>query len=1209
MRYIDSWLTGLGLDYIIPKLKANGITTPKKLAQLSLLDMYEVVGVEDSEDRKKLYFLIQRLQTILSNKSDQSGAGGLNNDEDDDPAPPPELPSPTQKKNLRAPPPPPTTTINEDLMKSTGTEKSSEDDLRVLRKNRRTTMDTSMLGSLSQRGGDSGKGNTEGISGGAVAAKAEAASRIARRSSHIPQIERSTSAELNNAGSDFRGPVAVPTNAFARKLTLNTSGKETGSGSSQNSPLGDGGATGAASNRRVESKIRAPAKPSASDAKTAADKQALLLQKQKQLAAEEEALRKLQRSNSMGKVNKSIRTTAPSPPASPPRVPPPPLALPSKSYGIAGLPVKATSAAGGSNNVREERTRSPPPPYDWQEPEKPTSARGAVPVPAAAPPATAAASKPRPSYPPARASPSTVDSEPEYTDTDSYDYYDPTRQPQADGGGIGEFEDEEYDEDDGRSDEIVDMAIRVVVRKRPISKRELANGDRDVMEVSRRGRVQVHEPKTKVDLTKIIETQEFRFDDAFEAHETNEVIYGRTIKNLVSFVFDGGKASCFAYGQTGSGKTFTMMGCRPEAPAEAVVNAGLYVLAARDIFAMAKEPQYKRLRVFVSCFEIYGGKLFDLLNQRGVVKCLEDAKQQVQLPGLTEHQVRDVNDLLDLMAQGHTQRSTGSTGANAESSRSHMVMQILLREPEPTAPAHQRVRGRPNISIVAPPASGNQGAVGGKLSFIDLAGSERGADTTHNSKQTRMEGAEINTSLLALKEVIRSLERKHGHTPFRGSKLTQVLKDSFVGEKTRTCMVACVSPSHSNCEHTLNTLRYADRVKEHQSSSSGNGSAGPHHVGSSNYDSMAYDAGSARPQTANSAMSGGNPGVAAGGGVTAKSRPNTASSRPATASPPAAADNSRVRRGTDSSNNSDVSFSSRPPSSGNVVGGMKPPSRIATAGSSIPSGRSASVSTASSRREKENANLQQVPPSPIRAVTKEALQRKASAPNARQGSVPRGAVLSPGGVASQQGPPASPSAKKMLRHQSSPVLPSDRRTSMGSQRTSAPVAPPQQSGSNSRRSSTGDSGRRTAAAAAADDSFNYDNPMKGGRGSVGSAGGGSRNSSRLSAGAGDSDVEEVSFTRSDGGGDEEERNGDPFDSTELIQKTVGLLSAHKSAIAEMVEVMKEEMELVQAMENIDERDSDRYIERLARLLSTKSDAISSLRGELNSFQKYRSAMY
>lgn len=42
MRYIETWLTGLGLDYIIPKLKAQGITTPKKLAALSLRDIYEV---------------------------------------------------------------------------------------------------------------------------------------------------------------------------------------------------------------------------------------------------------------------------------------------------------------------------------------------------------------------------------------------------------------------------------------------------------------------------------------------------------------------------------------------------------------------------------------------------------------------------------------------------------------------------------------------------------------------------------------------------------------------------------------------------------------------------------------------------------------------------------------------------------------------------------------------------------------------------------------------------------------------------------------------------------------------------------------------------------------------------------------------------------------------------------------------------------------
>ena len=104
----------------------------------------------------------------------------------------------------------------------------------------------------------------------------------------------------------------------------------------------------------------------------------------------------------------------------------------------------------------------------------------------------------------------------------------------------------------------------------------------------------------------------------------------------------------------------------------------------------------------------------------------------------------------------------------------------------------------------------------GRLTFIDLAGSERGADTSKESRATRLEGAEINTSLLALKEVIRALATgdSMAHIPFRGSKLTQVLKESFVGKNSRSVMVACIAPNISNCEHTLNTLRYADRVKE-----------------------------------------------------------------------------------------------------------------------------------------------------------------------------------------------------------------------------------------------------------------------------------------------------------------------------------------------------------------------------------------------------------
>ena len=94
-----------------------------------------------------------------------------------------------------------------------------------------------------------------------------------------------------------------------------------------------------------------------------------------------------------------------------------------------------------------------------------------------------------------------------------------------------------------------------------------------------------------------------------------------------------------------------------------------------------------------------------------------------------------------------------------------------------------------------------------------MAGNERGADTYDHDVQTRIDGAEISKSLLALKECIRALDQDKKHVPFRGSKLTMVLKDSFIG-KCKTVMIGAVAPTLENCEYTLNTLRYADRVKE-----------------------------------------------------------------------------------------------------------------------------------------------------------------------------------------------------------------------------------------------------------------------------------------------------------------------------------------------------------------------------------------------------------
>ena len=109
-------------------------------------------------------------------------------------------------------------------------------------------------------------------------------------------------------------------------------------------------------------------------------------------------------------------------------------------------------------------------------------------------------------------------------------------------------------------------------------------------------------------------------------------------------------------------------------------NLGLYYLAALDIFDMVKRPEYRHLSVQVSLFEIYGGKLFDLLNARKQLKCLEDSKGKVCFPGLTEHQVDGPDDLMKLIEEGATNRSTGTTSRNADSSRSHAVLQLKLRK-------------------------------------------------------------------------------------------------------------------------------------------------------------------------------------------------------------------------------------------------------------------------------------------------------------------------------------------------------------------------------------------------------------------------------------------------------------------------------------------------------------------------------------------------
>ena len=246
-------------------------------------------------------------------------------------------------------------------------------------------------------------------------------------------------------------------------------------------------------------------------------------------------------------------------------------------------------------------------------------------------------------------------------------------------------------------------------------------------------------------------------------------------------IFNDGIVTIFAYGQTGSGKTFTMV--------------ALQDLAIGDIFKLA-ENDYSDLepQISLSFYEIYSGRVLDLLNNKKRLTVLEDHNNKIQVKGLQEMDVSSEAELKDAIKYAHSVRTTHATQANDTSSRSHAICCVNIRD-------------------------GN-GSILGKFLMVDLAGSERAQDIKSNNRERRAEGAEINKSLLALKECIRALHDARGggdsHLPFRASKLTMVLRDSFIGTKKNIWigMIACVSPGYSHADHTLNTIRYAERLKE-----------------------------------------------------------------------------------------------------------------------------------------------------------------------------------------------------------------------------------------------------------------------------------------------------------------------------------------------------------------------------------------------------------
>ncbi|KAL9676425.1 hypothetical protein QQ045_004639 [Rhodiola kirilowii] len=345
--------------------------------------------------------------------------------------------------------------------------------------------------------------------------------------------------------------------------------------------------------------------------------------------------------------------------------------------------------------------------------------------------------------------------------------------------------------------------VQVLLRCRPFSEEELRTNAPQVVTCNDYQReVAVSQNIAGKQIDRI-----FTFDKVFGPSAKQKDLYDQAVVPIVNEVLEGFNCTIFAYGQTGTGKTFTMEGdckrakCGPNG--ELPPGAGVIPRAVKQIFDML-ESQNAEYSVKVTFLELYNEEITDLLAPEELSKFVSEDKQKKQLPlmedgkggvlvrGLEEEIVTNANEIFTLLERGSAKRRTAETLLNKQSSRSHSLFSITIHIKESTPEGEELIKC-------------------GKLNLVDLAGSENISRSGAREGRAR-EAGEINKSLLTLGRVINALVEHLGHVPYRDSKLTRLLRDSL-GGRTKTCIIATVSPAVLCLEETLSTLDYAHRAK------------------------------------------------------------------------------------------------------------------------------------------------------------------------------------------------------------------------------------------------------------------------------------------------------------------------------------------------------------------------------------------------------------
>ncbi|CAK7913484.1 kinesin-like protein Cin8p [[Candida] anglica] len=396
--------------------------------------------------------------------------------------------------------------------------------------------------------------------------------------------------------------------------------------------------------------------------------------------------------------------------------------------------------------------------------------------------------------------------------------------------------------------------IQVIVRCRGRNSREIASKSPIVVEVPESGNsVTINPEQHPTDFLTSMNSKTYTVDQVYGAQTDQASVYTRVALPLFRDFFGGFNVTILAYGQTGTGKTYTMCGDTTTTSITSTSNtstpsltedAGIIPRVLTELFANLKRNVDDDFIVKCSFIELYNEELRDLLeddsNNGGgstptsnKLRIFESKRresspkgdnQSIIIQNLQEIHVTDAKIGLEILRKGLCKRKTASTKLNDVSSRSHTIFTINL---------YKKLTNN----------GGNEDQFKlSKMNLVDLAGSEN-INKSGAMNQRAKEAGSINQSLLTLGRVINSLSDREdtnnnnnnnstttntsrtnssnnhmnssnnsNHIPYRESKLTRLLQDSL-GGKTKTALIATISPAKINTEETTSTLEYASRAK------------------------------------------------------------------------------------------------------------------------------------------------------------------------------------------------------------------------------------------------------------------------------------------------------------------------------------------------------------------------------------------------------------